>query len=497
MSQPDHASEPSMEDILASIRRIISDDGGAEGQQTTALQPQRPDAQESDAQTLRTRDSGSFSSLRRPQNYPDTNYRPVQTQAWDADSGHMPAAHYGVSNSASSLQGDEEPSGDDVFDLTDELILDGQDFANASRTEDEDHGLRREVEPHRDGSLAPFEQENSEEPASPELEEETAPSPQIAATGHASAPPAAADDRPRQFTGTESLPQRPSGTRQGAAAAAKSIWSRRELPGQGSMPPFSASSPSFSKSAASDTREAAVKNQTAPRWPQNFQAPVPEEGPLPFSPHDMSTGVSPAPRNEQPRSIPATGESLKAKAGQIAKTAVTGLSDNELADAGRVDFEHLSDMRKQVIAESFASAVSREALSRHKQSEAGDGTETKAASPAAVPDMPSLAQSAEENVLPPDLNNSLDSIEAPGDANTRPLQPEPDAAEGRNALPAERPPVAVQANPATRSLEDSVREMLRPMLVDWLNENMPRILENAIREEIRSRALNWTPDAAG
>jgi hypothetical protein len=40
-----------------------------------------------------------------------------------------------------------------------------------------------------------------------------------------------------------------------------------------------------------------------------------------------------------------------------------------------------------------------------------------------------------------------------------------------------------------RTLEDAVREMLRPLLVQWLNENMPRILESAIREEIAARGL--------
>ncbi len=38
-------------------------------------------------------------------------------------------------------------------------------------------------------------------------------------------------------------------------------------------------------------------------------------------------------------------------------------------------------------------------------------------------------------------------------------------------------------------LEAAVREMLRPLLVQWLNENMPRILENAIRDEIAVRGL--------
>lgn len=35
-----------------------------------------------------------------------------------------------------------------------------------------------------------------------------------------------------------------------------------------------------------------------------------------------------------------------------------------------------------------------------------------------------------------------------------------------------------------RTLEDSVKEMLRPMLREWLDDNMPRILEGAVKEEM-------------
>jgi cell pole-organizing protein PopZ len=38
-----------------------------------------------------------------------------------------------------------------------------------------------------------------------------------------------------------------------------------------------------------------------------------------------------------------------------------------------------------------------------------------------------------------------------------------------------------------RSLEDTVKDMLRPMLRQWLNENMPRIVEKVAREEMLSR----------
>ena len=41
---------------------------------------------------------------------------------------------------------------------------------------------------------------------------------------------------------------------------------------------------------------------------------------------------------------------------------------------------------------------------------------------------------------------------------------------------------------APKTLEDTVREMLRPLLVQWLNDNMPRILNDALREEIAAVA---------
>jgi hypothetical protein len=35
-----------------------------------------------------------------------------------------------------------------------------------------------------------------------------------------------------------------------------------------------------------------------------------------------------------------------------------------------------------------------------------------------------------------------------------------------------------------RSLEDSVREMLRPLLKAWLDENLPGMVERIVRSEI-------------
>lgn len=51
---------------------------------------------------------------------------------------------------------------------------------------------------------------------------------------------------------------------------------------------------------------------------------------------------------------------------------------------------------------------------------------------------------------------------------------------------AAQPPAAtpvVAAEPAVRTLEDAVAEMLRPMLQQWLTDHMPRIIERALRVE--------------
>lgn len=55
-------------------------------------------------------------------------------------------------------------------------------------------------------------------------------------------------------------------------------------------------------------------------------------------------------------------------------------------------------------------------------------------------------------------------------------------------LPMSESPVS--ESPASKSLEDSIKEMLRPMLREWLNENMPRM----IREELDSDAVQRGQD---
>jgi hypothetical protein len=49
-------------------------------------------------------------------------------------------------------------------------------------------------------------------------------------------------------------------------------------------------------------------------------------------------------------------------------------------------------------------------------------------------------------------------------------------------------PAAPPAPPGVRTLEDTVVDLLRPMVRDWLDDNMPRLVEKALRIEATDRA---------
>jgi cell pole-organizing protein PopZ len=52
--------------------------------------------------------------------------------------------------------------------------------------------------------------------------------------------------------------------------------------------------------------------------------------------------------------------------------------------------------------------------------------------------------------------------------------------------PAPAEPIAMP--PPGRSLEDLTRDMLRPMIKDWLDENLPRIVQDRVDEEVERLA---------
>jgi cell pole-organizing protein PopZ len=64
--------------------------------------------------------------------------------------------------------------------------------------------------------------------------------------------------------------------------------------------------------------------------------------------------------------------------------------------------------------------------------------------------------------------------------------PEPDVRSPPRASPSTLPATVspVGSMPVNRTLEDAVADMLRPMLQQWVADNMPRIIEKALRSEV-------------
>ncbi len=242
---------------------------------------------------------------------------------------------------------------------------------------------------------------------------------------------------------------------------------------------------------------------------------------------------------------------VAALAKRLARSAMGAMEASELENAQAVDFEHIDGESRAAVTGKFADAIERES-SAHGTSqlpslldevfrqefirdpEPGDepaeeetayeAYEETIEAPVPAEEMPSDGPAGDEGA---DVNVEFEEEPEPAPQALReesvrhvtiePASPQPSASAAKPEQPqrATAEPIAPQpvnapapipapalaqaqflgtAQPAmtaqgSSSLEGAVREMLRPLLVQWLNENMPRILENAIREEIAVRGL--------
>jgi cell pole-organizing protein PopZ len=103
--------------------------------------------------------------------------------------------------------------------------------------------------------------------------------------------------------------------------------------------------------------------------------------------------------------------------------------------------------------------------------------EPLAASPAPEPEMPSWLQSVASSPEP-------EPVKEP--------EPEPAHINGNGShAPRATHYSEFGINTSGRSLEDSVKEMLRPLLREWLDEHMSRVLEAALRDELKDAEARW------
>lgn len=144
---------------------------------------------------------------------------------------------------------------------------------------------------------------------------------------------------------------------------------------------------------------------------------------------------------------------LQEMAQELTRAAVGGLGDHELAEANRIKLTDANRPAFAGVAQSIAHALSQ--------------------------------QNADPGMAGDDLTKSIGraraSIEA---ATTDAVYSQQGFAD--DAKPEQEAELSSSGlQPA--NLEDSFKALLRPMLRDWLNENMPRLLEQAIAEEVKRR----------
>lgn len=115
------------------------------------------------------------------------------------------------------------------------------------------------------------------------------------------------------------------------------------------------------------------------------------------------------------------------------------------------------------------------------------------------------AESGEEVMAPPEpetppaieaaLEPLPEPVREPEPVRAQPVAPAQAAAPREESLISRRAAVtaasafrelsaAAQPPRESRTLEDIARELLQPMLREWLDQNLPRIVENAVREEV-------------
>ena len=321
------------------------------------------------------------------------------------------------------------------------------------------------------------------------------------------------------------------------APSAGPAWPRRDPPADAGQPPIAPGRP--------PRQEQIAAQPPARNWAGDVQMPVPDQGPVSLypSPPSKAQPEKPAAGDTGPANWQAAyqaeaparpGDSegpaaVAALAQRLARSAIGVLEASELENANQVDFEHLDAGSRAEVTEKFADAIECVAqavqdepamaevqVSQARRQEQPLADSAPAPAKEAPRDLPGEAVAKVEPPVQAEAKAALRADPEPVKAAPEPRPApvpvfvEPVRQESTvQAAPVKQPapPVAVAvqqplaqaqfmgAAPAPVSamggsaLEGVVRDMLRPLLVQWLNENMPRILENAIREEISMRGL--------
>jgi cell pole-organizing protein PopZ len=566
MRKPEQAPEPSIEEILASIRRIIADDapggpaaaGDSRGQpHIQAVPPARPQAaggRQGEEEVLELTEDFMLAD----------EASAVNLQEQDEPAEFADADPY---RGASDDRGYSDPYGDHDSDQA------GQQAFYASEPEE-----RAIAAPNEALTAVMAEVRRASDASKGRELPQQAPQPQQASEPQQGAePPRATQPRPapQEFAAAPSWGQPDVEALMPASRSqpqSKPVWSARHKPSDSGKPFDEASAvrPAGPADPVASNTALGVKEN----WSMGVQMPVPEGGPaIPFpTDEDLAAPFNrqPAPNAGTSPRQPWTGEAAAAEAVEampatspqdaprpvpsavhmraeaIADKAVSDFADDkfsappvadilkadkpfmeaitstlvdvlsrgkEVPDEEFEDAPHLDDFDEG----SFTSSELEAELALKPAAPAKSASEAKphlaaldtgfmAAHPiaakqpeAATPDQetPELPREDLDDMVPPPSIGGVEikvhpAIEIPEPA---PMPNMPTVSGRTTSGPvASRGPVpaAERLQPVSqgqKSLEETVKELLKPMLLQWLDENMPRIVNEAIREEIAANGL--------
>jgi cell pole-organizing protein PopZ len=545
MRKPEQSAEPSIEEILASIRKIIADDG-AQHSARAAASPEAP---------LDTSPRRLHPEARRQPSYPAAAFYPEPDE---------PTVALGE---------------DDVLELTeDSMVGDGGRHGDTAFAADAGNHDWHDPEPMQAGgrSAPPSGEElesvlsnvvaevqrlagvkTAADPLASPVQDwaETAATPQPA-TPRQPTVPERWDEPARE---TEPKPTAESTGRFAPAQArpaSKPVWSARHLDSEG--PRVRAPQPAEDRSPA---QPGSGRTAGRGRWADGVQMPVPEGGPAPFPEPEPDDGDNAPPLSgsgERASEIETEktfvgemltrvfGGSQKKNAEAAPPVPARPARAEDLARATITDFAsdklHAPSVGEALQADQpFMDAITGSLASALADHEAAAGRH--AASPA------SMSEDEFPELLPADDEIGLfdapseRSSGAPADSARKPaaampsFAPTPElaresavdvgaqtgqawhpaqgeiagsaaeanrghAARTVHAAPKPEPAAAVESAPAPAAadmppqgltfpsgLEDSIKEMIKPLIVQWLNDNLPRIVERAVREEVADHEL--------
>ncbi len=439
MTRTEQAPEPTMEEILASIRLIISDDA-------------------------KRAPSG-------PEDHP-SRLAPPRVDA--APLNALPE--------------------EEVLDLTDALAPEEQPSPNAPSRPRERYAMP---------AAAPHEEPEDEQPRAQEDVIEAEPEPKQEADISAQPQEAQPSLEPRHDLSHSEPP------------ASRTIWSRRELPGSPRTP------------TDPDPRYEAPARQPQRSWAQDIQMPIPDRGPVSLVPgqaqphvqepedeRETAEHMEAAGGGELPHGLGEREAAVAAIAESLARTAAGAMDSEELATAGDVDFSKLGEEQKAEVTETFANAIHAAPRDRNPlptlldevlrqdfirelspdEEPAEDSSETEASRA-----HEESHEKAEDTRFAPNWGAPEIAFQAAAGRESAPqLGSEPPSRVSETSAPQEKAPVWIAPIPqpdpdrsaeSGSPLEAAVRDMLRPLLDQWLDKHMPRVLESAIREEIAARGL--------